>query len=272
MHEKPHRTEEKHAALTRQTAAPQARVTTTTIHTHKHRKQTAHSERRWLARHTMAEYSREDTIDLDRASQIEVERPNDTREQNMNSTEGSGRKTRTYIAADRPPDAKKFGDTKPCEFRTPSSARARQQNPYTHAHTHTDLSRRRRRRRRCRCRAPRSYSYLERRTGEREWSLIAARIATRIVVIGGAQSAAQAARSQAARRLATRRRLADPRSRWHLQPPGRRHVGPPPSSTDSLPTFATSHLTAVQHLSRRTTAIGTAIGASIIMFDRKMIS
>ena len=51
---------------------------------------------------------------------------------------------------------------------TPPSARARQQHPYAHAHTHTDLSRRRRRRR---CRAPRSYSYLERRTGERgRWS------------------------------------------------------------------------------------------------------
>ena len=103
-----------------------------------------------------------------------------------------------------------------------------------HAHTHTDLSHRRRRRRRRRCRAPRSYSYLERRTSEREWSVAAARIATRIAVVGGAQVAARAARSQAARRLATRRRIADPRSRRHLQPPGRRHVGPPPSSTATL--------------------------------------
>ena len=106
---------------------------------------------------------------------------------------------------------------------------ARASKTRTHAHTHTDLSRRRRRRRRRRCRALRSYSYLERRTREREWSLAAARIATRIVVIGGAQVAARAARNQAARRLATRRRLADPRSRRHLQPPGPRHVGPPPS-------------------------------------------
>ena len=106
---------------------------------------------------------------------------------------------------------------------------ARASKTRTHAHTHTDLSRSRRRRRRRRCRAPRSYSYLERRTREREWSLAAARIATRIVVIGGAQVAARAARNQAVRRLATRRRLADPRSRRHLQPPGPRHVGPPPS-------------------------------------------
>ena len=175
--------------------------------------------------------AREVTIDLDRASEIEIERSNETRNQTRNSTKGSGRKTRTYTAADRPPDAKKFGDTKSCEFRRPSSARARASKTRTHAHTHTDLSRRRRRRRRRRCRAPRSYSYLERRTREREreWSLAAARIATRIVVIGGAQVAARAARNQAARRLATRRRLADPRSRRHLQPPGPRHVGPPPS-------------------------------------------
>ena len=61
----------------------------------------------------------------------------------------------------------------------------------------------------------------------------AARIATRIVVVGGARSAARAARSRAARRLATRRRLAGPRSGRHLPPPGRRHVSsPPPPSTD----------------------------------------
>ena len=36
---------------------------TKTCHTHKPRKQTAHSERRWLARHTTAEHSREDTAD-----------------------------------------------------------------------------------------------------------------------------------------------------------------------------------------------------------------
>ena len=36
---------------------------TETRHTDKPRKQTAHSERRWLARHTTAEHSREDTAD-----------------------------------------------------------------------------------------------------------------------------------------------------------------------------------------------------------------
>ena len=44
---------------------------TKTRHTHKPRKQSAHSERRWLTCHTTAEHSREDTIYLDRASQIE---------------------------------------------------------------------------------------------------------------------------------------------------------------------------------------------------------
>ena len=36
---------------------------------------------------------------------------NETREQRRNSTKGGCRKTRTNTAADRPPDAKKFGDT-----------------------------------------------------------------------------------------------------------------------------------------------------------------
>ena len=42
-------------------------------------------------------------------------------------------------------------------------------------------------------------------------------------MVDGRVGAAQAARNRAARRLATRRRLADPRSGQHLQPPGRRH-------------------------------------------------
>ena len=50
-------------------------------------------------------------IDLDRESQIEIERPNETREQRRNSVKGSCRKIRTNTAADRPPGAKKFGDT-----------------------------------------------------------------------------------------------------------------------------------------------------------------
>ena len=145
---------------------------TKTRHTRKPRNQTAHSERRWLARHSTAEHSREEQIDLDRASQIEIERPNETREQTRNSTKGSGRKTRTDTAAGRPSDAKRFADTKSREFRKPEPAAAAAVHTHTHAHTHTDLSRRRRRRRRRlrrrRCRAPRSYSYLERRTGERE--------------------------------------------------------------------------------------------------------
>ena len=51
-------------------------------------------------------------IDLDRASQIEIERPNETREQRRNSAKGPCQKIRTNTAADRPIDAKKFvGDT-----------------------------------------------------------------------------------------------------------------------------------------------------------------
>ena len=49
--------------------------------------------------------------DLDRASEIEIQRPNETRDQRRNSTKRSCRKIRTNTAADRPPDAKKFGDT-----------------------------------------------------------------------------------------------------------------------------------------------------------------
>ena len=77
-------------------------------------------------------------IDLDRASQIEIERPNETRGQTRNSTKGSGRKTRTHTAADRPPDAKKFGDTKSREFRKPEPAAAavvRARAPATPVHT-----------------------------------------------------------------------------------------------------------------------------------------
>ena len=117
---------------------------TKTRHTHKPRNQTAYSERRWLARHSTAEHSREEQIDLDRASQIEIERPNGTREQTKNSTKGSGRKTRTYTATDRPPDAKKFGDTQSREFRKPEPAaaavvrlRARASNTRTYTPTPT---------------------------------------------------------------------------------------------------------------------------------------
>ena len=78
-------------------------------------------------------------IDLDRASQIEIERPNETREQTRISIKGSGRKTRTHTAADRPPDAKKFGDTKSRGFWKPKPAAAdaavRARAPATPVHT-----------------------------------------------------------------------------------------------------------------------------------------
>ena len=109
---------------------------TKTRHTRKPRNQTAHSERRWLARHSTAEHSREEQIDLDHASQIEIERPNETREQTRNSTKGPGRKTRTDTAAGRPSDAKRFADTKSREFRKPEPAAAAAVHTHTRPHPH----------------------------------------------------------------------------------------------------------------------------------------
>ena len=94
-------------------------------------------------------------IDLDRASQIEIERPNETREQRRNSTKGSCRKTRTNTAADRPPDAKKFGNTQnPVISGNPSPRtqpgrgvtplrghrpQAQLTHSQTHSHTHREM-------------------------------------------------------------------------------------------------------------------------------------
>ena len=77
-------------------------------------------------------------INLDRASQIEiVERPNETREQRRNSPKGSCRKTRTNIAADRPPNAKKVGDTQNPVSSRGHRPRAQLTHSKTHRHTHT---------------------------------------------------------------------------------------------------------------------------------------